>query len=539
MATRQAFGGKTYMIPGVYSRIVSGRKNPPLDLDYGKLLIIADKDQVLGGAGISGAGSNGKGSIYTMNDVDDMQTFVGQGIWWKAAESLFRPNKFDPGVSKVMIVRPYTTTPAVMTLSLETGTNGGKIEIETLTEGSLSNGVEETINTVDYLIGGYAFTVTTGEVDPSKWMLKFWLSSYKGAPADTYPYDEITKELSTPYLLMKSAEFDNIHTLIDWVTTDRNFAKIFKVKSTHVKGTGAIAALEIGAVTGNQLATGATETAETGDFEAMLDAIVDLDYNAVMYLSGEGLESDTNTIKLINHISYDAKFDKFIILGGSNDDLAESIESAVAINSDKVILVHGSIEKRSQMSTTGFRTWNSQIHASYIAGRLLGLPPQVPITFKAIDIDGVSNKFNIKQRETALNSGVIVTNYDEERSLFVVEQGINTLQNNEFTLNPDGTSHVIQIKRIAAQLNKDLVYNAKRDLLSNPNGVNRNTLSPRLLLDWTKTFLQRKVATDQTDNIILSFQDVTVTRNEDAYFVTYKFEPNSEIRMLFFTGFML
>lgn len=539
MATKFKFGTRTVGLPGAYSRIVSGRKNPPLDLDYGRLLIFAEAGQIRGGSGISGTNASGRDCIYEVNDTQEMQEFVGEGFWWKAAEALFKPNGFDNGVSKVYIVKPFATTAAELTLDLETGDTGGKIVFQTIDEGTLVNGVKENINSVSYLTAGYSYTVTAGEEDAAKWMLKFWLSTYRGAPTDGIPYDEISKETAVPRLLLKSVEFDNMNTLVDWAATSKELSNFFTVKSTNIKSTGAVIALEIGAVTGWQLAAGGTETEASANFNSALDAVADLNYNVIMYKSGEGLEVDTDTLKIKTHILDVAKYDKFLVLGGSDDDKTESKSSAIVLNSDRVILVHGAIKKRSQLANSGYRTWSSGMNACYVVGRMLGLEPQVPITFKAINIDGVVSKLNEKERQDMLDHGVITVNFDEDRSLFIIEQDVNTLQNNTYTLNADGTSHVIQLRRIAAQLNKELVYNAKLDLLSNPNGVNRNTLSPKVLQDWTKGYLARKIAKPDADNLILSFQEVTVTRQEDAYYVTYKFEPNSEIRIIFFTGFML
>lgn len=539
MATKFQFDGKTIRRPGAYSRILSGRNNPPLDLDYGKLLIIAEENKVMGGSGINGEHSKGKDSIYELRDINELRDFVNQGIWYKCAEHLFKPNKFDNGISKAYIVRPYTTTASTLTLELEEGANGGILTLKTLDEGILANGVVETINAIKYLVAGYAYTIETGERDSTKYLLKFWVSTYRGAAADLYPFDEISKTTARPQLLFKSAEFNNMSELISWANTSRDLSKYFKVTATNIKGTGAVDPTEIAALTGFRVSTGATETAGTSDFNNMLEAIKDLDYNVVMYISGEDIESDANTLKIIDHIETESKFDKFLIVGGSDDNLSESISSAKALNSDKVILVHGGVKKRSKISPTGFRSWSSHIHASYICGRLLGLAPQVPLTQKAIDIDDVISSLSNRDIEDALDSGVITTNFDQDRGLFTVEQGINTLQDNDFTLNENGASHVIQLKRIAAQINKELIINAKRQLLSQPNGVNRNTLPTKVVQDWTKSYLQRKIATPDSDNLILSFSDVTVTRQEDAYFVQYKFEPNSEIRIVFFTGFML
>lgn len=93
--------------------------------------------------------------------------------------------------------------------------------------------------------------------------------------------------------------------------------------------------------------------------------------------------------------------------------------------------------------------------------------------------------------------------------------------------------------RIVYQLNRELVVNAEIDLLGDENGVNLNTLSANTVKSWTVAYLQSRVATDSEDNLILDFQDVNVTKKEDAWFVTYKVRVNSEINKLFFTGFLI
>jgi hypothetical protein len=93
--------------------------------------------------------------------------------------------------------------------------------------------------------------------------------------------------------------------------------------------------------------------------------------------------------------------------------------------------------------------------------------------------------------------------------------------------------------RIVAQINRELVVNAEIDLLGQENGVNVNTLSAGDVKNWTTFYLQSRVATEDSDNLILAFQDVVVTQKEDAWFVTYKIRVNNEINKLFFTGFLI
>jgi hypothetical protein len=78
--------------------------------------------------------------------------------------------------------------------------------------------------------------------------------------------------------------------------------------------------------------------------------------------------------------------------------------------------------------------------------------------------------------------------------------------------------------------------NARQQLLSDPNGVNRASLSTSYLRDWVVGYLQSRTSKDGAPNLLLSFRNVTVDRVGDAYFATYEIAPNSEINKLFFTG---
>ena len=219
MATKFQFGGRKITLPGVYSQIKSGRNNPTLDSDYGIVLIIASAPgQVRGGSGISGANANGKDSIYEIRDLLQFQEFVG-GTYdenpyiGKVGEILFKPNRFDVGASKIVIVKPFTTTAATYTLDLTSGSNGGKIVFKTRDEGLAANGTLHTVGDDSYLIAGYSYTIEAGERDSAKWIMKIWVSTYKGDFEDvdnSIPYDEVNFDRARPRLVAKSIEFDNM-----------------------------------------------------------------------------------------------------------------------------------------------------------------------------------------------------------------------------------------------------------------------------------------------------------------------------------------
>jgi hypothetical protein len=132
-----------------------------------------------------------------------------------------------------------------------------------------------------------------------------------------------------------------------------------------------------------------------------------------------------------------------------------------------------------------------------------------------------------------------MTAYDDDFKGFSVVQGVNTLQHNDYLVNSDASTYSIQLRRITSQINKELQINAKRELLGQLNGVNRNTLSAAFIVDWTSAYLGSRTSTAQVDNLLISFKDVTATLDGSAYFVSYAIVANSEIDKIFFTGFLV
>lgn len=557
MATEFMFNGRRVILPGVYATIKSGIKNPPAVGDYGTVLII---DTGLGatwggGAGIDGELAHGSDAVYAFNNIYDYKAFVKGGKFWKLAEPLFKPRGAEPGVSLLYHVKAATTTSAVITFDLSAkGTFTAKVR----DEGIIGNGVID--DESQELVKGYAFTVETGEEDPDKFMMKFWVGTYKGAyPSDDFlylygapigadiVYDEVLGSETEPVMLCKSDEFNTMAELLTWARASKIFAQYFALdEDNSVTSETTILTGDVSAYADYTVATGGTETYSTTALSAVLEAVRDLDY--VFILSDKYGVSDYNSTEvgmILSHIESEAKYTKFLVYGAGYDDAefwgASGTSQAVAgyFDSERVIVVHGGIKKASAVSSTGFRDWDAQMHAAYLLGRLCGLPPQVPLTFKPIGIEGLVHNLTERQREQALRVGILTTYFDSDFNDFVCLKGVNSLQNNTNLVNPDGKSHSVQVMRIVAQVNHDLTINAKLQLLGQPEGVNRNTLSPTYIKNWTEAFLETKVATSSQDNLILSFRDVTVTRQQDSYWVSYAIVINNEIDKAFFTGFLV
>ena len=553
MATSYIFNGRKESLPGIYSTIKSGIQNQPLVSDYGTVLII---DNGLGatfggGAGIDGTLASGADSIYMFNNLLDYRNFLKGGRFWKLAEPLFKPRKSEPGASRIYHTKAASTTPAKLEfVATGGGAKGGTFGAFVRDEGVVGNGVL----TSTHLDKGYAFTIETGIVDPAKWIMKFWVGTYKGAYPDDGTfygqaigadliYDEIIAEDTKAVLVAKSVEFSNIQTLIDWAKTSKIFNQYFALDATSaIVGDGTVDSDDITGYSSYTVATGGTETYSTANLTLVLEHIKDLDYVFVLCDKYGTTDYNSTTVGMIlAHLQTEAKYTKFMIYGAGEDedDFATSKTIAAYFNNEQAVVVHGGVKKVSQSSATGFRTWDPLVHAAYVLGRLCGLPPQVPITNKAIGIEGLVHNLTQSEKEQALESGILTTYFDTDFNDFVCLKGVNSIQNNENLINPDGTSFSVQVMRIVAQINHDLVVNAKIQLLGQPNGVNRNTLSANYVRNWTESFLETKVATESQDNLIISFRDVTVERRQDTYWVSYGIVINNEIDKIFFTGFLV
>ncbi len=184
MSTSFIFEGKKIKIPGVYSTIKSGIKNPPSPLDFGNVLIIDDGIGAAwgGGAGVNGELSTGKDSLYTVRDIESYRNLVQGGILWDLGERLFRPSDLGtPGVNSVTIVRAATTVAAKIAYTFTGGgSNGGELEISVLAEGLVGNGA---VNGDDHLTKGYGAQMKAGVIDTDKYILEFYRTGCVGVDA--------------------------------------------------------------------------------------------------------------------------------------------------------------------------------------------------------------------------------------------------------------------------------------------------------------------------------------------------------------------
>lgn len=533
MAIPVNFNGRRVIEPGVYSQIKSGVPAKQPVVTFGNLLLIDtgsfDLEQASGsGSGIIGEFSNGLESVYGFDNINDFKGFMKSGVFYDVADYIFNPSNSsdDRGPGMVYYVKAAKTTSPTISLKLVDAT----IQIKTKNEGELYNGAE--INTVLYK--GYSAVVTKGEVDNTKYIVSFYEGNYKGKTYSGELIDGYDKGEIAPTLLSKSIEFSTYEEFIAWANSDSNFSKLFNI---HLVETTTNDLTNL--IGKNTLSIGGSSVFDSEALEAVLEISKEIDNE--FFLTDKHAEDvkSIENFRINEFLKEKREYQKFLIVGGGNSaqdfdaDEFSSVQTAEAFDSPNVILAHGSV-KRMNMISKKEEVLPSFYYAANLAGRLGGLQPQEPITYKKLKVSNFVHNLTEKQREKALQKGVVHNRLVSDLGS-VVNQGINTLQKNTQLFNPDGSSYEISIMRISSFLNKELVRVLRPLFIG--NSVMK--ASPEDVKLAVVNYLRSRCATPQNDNLIINFENVTVKFQEDYYDIQYGFYPNGPVNKMFLTGFML
>lgn len=384
---------------------------------------------------------------------------------------------------------------------------------------------------------GYGLKIRQGDIDSDKFIIEIHRGNYSGNSESGYHYNNLTPQETDSEIISRSPEMTFISEALDWAENNVILNKSFKLdtESFSIIGGGAFASADLTSDPDFILAVGGTEVYSPADLDEVLTQIREL--GNTFFLAdnfGENAIS-VNNEKILDHIINDAEFDKFMIIGAGKDEneFQDSLDVASHYNSEKVIVVHGG-NKRKDKVNGGEEELPSIYHAANVAGRLGGLEPQVPLTFKSLRIKNFLHDLTKSQREQALQGGVLHNRFVTGVGN-VVNQGINSLQNNENLINPDGTSFEISIMAIGAQLNKELILNLRPLFI----GQNRGRITKADVKSFVEGYLLSRTSTDEENNLIIKFENVDVTYVDGDYNVSYGYYPNGPINRVFITGFML
>ena len=571
MATSIVINGKETSIPGVYSSIKSGIQNPIAPTSYGNICIIDTGmgSGFAGGAGINGSQSSGKDSIYFLSNAAAYETFTKGGVYWDLSNLLFAPagnNNSIKGTSGVYFVKAATTTAAVKQITLSTQ----GIAFKTKNEGIACNAVYAGGN----LSAGYALKVFASTVNPGKYFISFYTSTYRGDDVLPAAYtahgssmymqskvnllNGISDTKAVPTILCSSADFGSIAELVTWLDGSNDFNALFSYSlslsmpdNTYADSIGPsltpsavpITPAEVTALNGYQSFMGATEVYSSASYDAVLSQINEMDNTFFIAPDfAENALSIYNT-KLLYHINNVAKFEKFLYIGGGfskgkfKGDSQSSINIATAYDSDRVQVIHGGYKENVSFSRTPLAR-SSFYAAVKMLGRVSGLVPYNSCTYKRIRVDGLIHNLSQDEQEMAIKAGVSYFINDPQLG-FCIAHDSNTLQKNTYLINEDASSYSHTEKRILAQISKLVVVEAKKAFYGREEGANRFNASSEDLIAWTRSFLDRYKVSDKADNYLLRVGKITVVTEQDNARIDYESVPNGPINKMLFTNIIL
>lgn len=538
MATIVNFHGKNYIEPGAYAVSVYNPTSIANAAEFGNVMIIdtglsktADGYEFSGGSGINGELYQGLKSVYEFDSYEDFLSFVGGGPIGDIAKKLFEPRTGAIGCPKLYYSRAASTTAAKIALNLA---EGKTLTLICKNEGITGNGV--VVNGTLKL--GYAAKIVSGTDDTSKFKLQVYQGSFMGVDPDGEPYGAKSIENAPQYLIAESDEVSTIEELVGWCKSSRNILANFQI-STSGTMTG-----ELSAVAQVNAIGGTTDYTDATAYANVLDSISELDITFFLCCNTDvngGTDAATN-VKLFTFLKNNAKYTEFMFVpGGSGDDdllntASKTTGTSQAIakyyDSEQVVVVHGApIESRKDGN--GTKTLPPIYLAATIIGMAAGGAPQIPLTFKRTGYDNFKYSLKQKEREKALQAGIMHTR--NVNGYWVINQGITTLQDNKQTYAQDGQSLELSIALIKAQLNKELIVDAGDRFTGN----NVGTISAETVKNFVETELRRLTVSGGEDNLIIDWKNVKVVAKNTDFFCTYDFVPNVPLNKVFFTGNVL
>lgn len=538
MATIVNFHGKNYIEPGAYAVSVYNPTSVVNVAEFGNVMIIdtglsktADGYEFSGGSGINGELYQGLKSVYEFDSYEDFLSFVGGGPVGDIAQKLFEPRPGALGCPKLYYTRAASTTAAKIALTLAEG------KILTLTcknEGITGNGI-----VVDGTLKlGYAAKIVAGTDDTSKFKLQVYQGSFMGVDPDGEPYGAKSLSAAPQYLLAESDEVATIQELVEWCKNSKTILANFQVSTTGTM-TGNLSAVAQVNATG-----GSTDYTDATAYANVLESISELDITFFLCCNTDvsgGTEAATNG-KLFTFLKNNAKYTEFMVVpGGSDDDdllntATKTTGTSQAItkyyDSEQVVVVHGA-PIVARKDGNGTKTLSPIYLAATVIGMAAGGAPQTPLTFKRTGYDNFKYSLKQKEREKALQAGIMHTR--NVNGYWVINQGVTTLQDNKQTYAQDGQSLELSIALIKAQLNKELIIDAGDRF----TGKNVGTVSAETVKNFVETKLQSLTVSGGEDNLIIDWKNVKVVAKNTDFFCTYDFVPNVPLNKVFFTGNVL
>lgn len=533
MAVSVDFYGKNYVEPGAYATTVYNPTSVVNVSQFGNVMIIdtgigavENGYQFGGGSGVIGELAKGIKSVYEFTSYEDFRAFVGGGMIASVAEKLFTPYDGATGTPRLYYARAATTKSALITLTIS---EGNALVLKCKNEGANANGiVDDTV-----LKFGYGARIVAG--DDGGFKLQVFRGNYQGTDDAGEPYGAYNLANAVAQLLGETKECATLGELFEVVRSNKTMNAHFIPSTTGDLTTSLAASAALVPATG-----GTTAYLSGDEMATLLDSITELNVTFFLCANTEvnkGVDAATNG-KLFTFLKNEAKFTEFMVVPSGADDTQlfgeQNTAEAIAkyYNDPQVIAVFGAPQV-TRRDNNGTKDLNPIYLAATITGLLAGGRPWTPLTFGRVGYTNFVYDLKKKEREKALQLGILhVRNVN---GYWVVNQSINTVQDNLQPLNMDGNSFEISIELIKAQLSKELIVDAQNRF----TGKTIAQTYPEAIKNFTETKLASLVAEVGNDNMIISWKNVVVKAKNNDYYVSFDFIPNGPVNKQFFVGNVL
>lgn len=298
---------------------------------------------------------------------------------------------------------------------------------------------------------------------------------------------------------------------------------------------GAPDALLVEATTGNNPLLGGTVTAMT--LQDIEDALVLLRTRQVQHIyvaraCGTGAGELSFAGALTGHILNEAETPALAYVGAAASKTVEdAISYAGVLNSGRLVYVMQSIYD-SAIDGLGTEEVPGYLAAAKVAGLAAGLPAQTPLTRKPIAMLGLvplpgGRVLDKRTREELLAAGILHFYQPTGSNTFVINQGVTTLQKNDTLWDATtATSSEISLMRIVDSILTDLRLSAADTFIGATS-----TLAKPVVEHFVQSYLQSQVG-----DLLQSYESVTVTQNQDTWYVQFGIVPAYPINFVLITG---
>lgn len=514
---------------------------------------------------------DGAGAVYTFSSYQEALEVLRSGDSLKAINSIFNPSTAFPGAAQVDFVRAEqataasrafldaTTNTALTVTTVDKGeyTNGFWVGIAAGTDSTkrvitikapgktIDTGTDGVLSAVasDYFFesasaafvsngasaGDVIVIRNAGATTVTHYTIREVLSETRvqlnetvaGASAQIWTHTKYARTQVSPELAATAVTGAINQNLVDWINAN---AGDILVATVGAAGT-TIAAAATAALTGGSVTAGVL-----GDIEGSLALIEtrEVQHIYVARACGTGAGEINFAGALTGHILNNAEIPAMAYIGAAADKTdAAAITYAGVLNSARLVYVHQTaidtaIDGLGTEEIPGF------LLAAKVAGLAAGLPAQTPLTRKSINILGLKNPNLTKAtREALLDAGILHVYQPAGSTTFVINQGITTLQNNDELWDATtASSSEISLMRIVDSILTDLRLSAGETFIGQTS-----TLAKPVVEHFVQSYLQSQVG-----GLLQSYSGVTVTQNQDTWYIQFGIVPAYPINFVLITG---